>query len=1210
MKRRVLSMILVLSMLISLGITGVSAADPRAITFDVQADKTTIQPGDTVKLTISVTDAQDSGLGSMQFDLLLPEQLEYQSHQLLCDDKQFVMKNYNEKAGNFAAFGAPGINDASWDVMELTCKVKEDAMPGTLNVAFSGPVAGTSEDVELTVNTKSLDLTIPTPPIEKVAVEGLQAPAKGAAPDPDVTVTPAGLTPTVEWYVGNTKFDGAVFAANTVYTAKITLTAAEPDHFAETVTAEGFEVDRQSDQKIVLSKTFEKTADRVVTALEITKQPTKTEYVEGETFDRAGMAVKVSYDVGEADTDFEGYTVEPEIMTAGTTFVTISYGGQSATVNVDVLKQPTASDFTITLPQNAVYDGNEKAAAITANAGVGEVVNVRYNGSETAPTDAGTYEVTFDVEKGTDYVAAVGLKAGSFDIGKAPTDIKVTSSEIQIVKDNPTSLGAATVPEGLQLTYQSADTKAVRVDEAGMVTGLKVTQSPVVVTVSYAGDNNHEKSSATVNVTVIEKQPVEVTFEDAKTATYTGSAFKLGEQFKDATVAGDNKTITGYRYGDQEYATREALNAVEVTDAGTYEVTAYYESATEYGAATAEFVIEKADQTALAVNASAVQFGQDLSLTTSGGNGTGDVSYAVTDGTGKATITGNTLTPVKAGTVTVVATKAADKNYNEIKSAETTITISKAAAVTLSELNKSHTIGTTGEQTVSLAGLMPADAGALTYVKVETPDAEGIVADGWTVSEDGTVAYTLTGVGDAGKTAALQVTIQSDNYEDSAVKVVIELTDKKLPVVTAEDLEVTYTGNAVADAAIKGTSDVEGTWSFKAGQALTNVADSGAKTVVFTPAAELVDYAPVEINIQLTIQKAKATGTPEYTKITQSGKTLADANLTAGTITPAGGVIVWNDALDTKVEKGQAYGWTYTPADAENYEVLTGSITLWRAGGSGGGSGTADSNSVAVDGNVEHGSVSFSPKNASKGETVTITVKPDEGYLLDTLTVKDKNGNIVELKEKGNNQYSFVMPGTKVAVEVKFKEGSKLTQFTDVKDGAWYSEAVEYVVNEGIMQGTNATTFSPDSTLTRGMIVTILHRLEGTPESKQSAAFLDVSAEQYYADAVAWAAENGIVTGYGDGNFGPEDYVTREQMAQILYNYAKLKGYDMPQHDIAIEEFADFESISSWAVEAMTWAVNVQLMEGQSANVLNPTGTATRAEAAKLLMEFDENLTK
>ena len=293
------------------------------------------------------------------------------------------------------------------------------------------------------------------------------------------------------------------------------------------------------------------------------------------------------------------------------------------------------------------------------------------------------------------------------------------------------------------------------------------------------------------------------------------------------------------------------------------------------------------------------------------------------------------------------------------------------------------------------------------------------------------------------------------------------------------------------------------------------------------------------------------------------------------------------------------------------YKVMK-DVTLtaeWDYNGSSSSSGSTRY-TVSVE-DTDNGSVEVSPTRASKGSTVTVTVKPDEGYELDELTVTDKNGDSVKLTDKGDGKYTFQMPASKVTVEAVFTAVEPEPEglpFTDVTSGDWFYDAVAYVYDKGMMEGTTDTTFAPAMNLTRSMIAQVLYNLEERPEAPGAAGFPDVAAGAWYADAVNWAAARGIVKGYDTGAFGPEDSVTREQLAAILYRYAQAKGYDTTQGGMAVREFSDSASISDWAQEAMAWAVNAQVLSGKGNGVLDPQGTATRAEVAQMLMNFVEHV--
>ena len=179
--------------------------------------------------------------------------------------------------------------------------------------------------------------------------------------------------------------------------------------------------------------------------------------------------------------------------------------------------------------------------------------------------------------------------------------------------------------------------------------------------------------------------------------------------------------------------------------------------------------------------------------------------------------------------------------------------------------------------------------------------------------------------------------------------------------------------------------------------------------------------------------------------------------------------------------------------------------------------------------------------------------------------------------------------------------------FKDVDTDAWYHEYVDYVVSKGLMQGVVADRFAPNATITRAMIVTILYRLEGSPAVSGTIPFSDVSAGKWYTDAVIWGSENGIVEGYGNGKFGPMDNITREQFAAIMYRYAKFKGYNTGK-TADLSGYKDASSISGYALPAMKWSNAEGLITGRTAETLVPKGNTTRAEAAAIITRFIENV--
>ena len=241
----------------------------------------------------------------------------------------------------------------------------------------------------------------------------------------------------------------------------------------------------------------------------------------------------------------------------------------------------------------------------------------------------------------------------------------------------------------------------------------------------------------------------------------------------------------------------------------------------------------------------------------------------------------------------------------------------------------------------------------------------------------------------------------------------------------------------------------------------------------------------------------------------------------------------------------------------------------------------------------EGGEAKTNLSNASAGTTITVTATPDNGYELAYITVDGE-------RISGT---SFKMPGHDVTVRVYFTNGAATLPFTDVNTGDWFFDYVAYVYANGLMDGTSATTFEPNGTMTRAMLVTILWRMEGEPVVNYLMPFTDVDGGAWYAEAVRWAASEGIVEGVSDTSFAPNAEITREQLAAILWRYA-----GEPATAANLAGYADGASVSAYAVDAMRWCVEHGIITGTTAATLEPQGTATRAQAAAMLMRFAENL--
>ena len=287
---------------------------------------------------------------------------------------------------------------------------------------------------------------------------------------------------------------------------------------------------------------------------------------------------------------------------------------------------------------------------------------------------------------------------------------------------------------------------------------------------------------------------------------------------------------------------------------------------------------------------------------------------------------------------------------------------------------------------------------------------------------------------------------------------------------------------------------------------------------------------------------------------------------------------------------GSIKAGSYTTVTATGTEPVEYTFTYSRPYS---GSSSDPTYSVTVD-KTENGSVTVSPKNASKGDTVTVTVKPDSGYVLETLTVTDKNGNELTLKDKGDGKYTFTMPAGKVEVKATFMEdNSMLNFFYDVPNGAYFYEAVKWAVDKGITNGLSDTMFGPYESCTRAQIVTFLWRAAGSPEPKAASSFTDVPANAYYAKAVAWAVENGITNGMTATMFAPDATCTRGQSVTFLYR--ALKGTASGSAN-----FTDVKSDAFYA-DAINWAVANNVTNGTSNTTFSPNADCTRAEIVTFL---------
>ncbi len=432
-----------------------------------------------------------------------------------------------------------------------------------------------------------------------------------------------------------------------------------------------------------------------------------------------------------------------------------------------------------------------------------------------------------------------------------------------------------------------------------------------------------------------------------------------------------------------------------------------------------------------------------------------------------------------------------------------------------------------------------------------------------------------------------------------------------------------------------GSVDKDGGVTLPAGGSATITGSNGTDSItVKTPQGGKVNTADgstvapeVEINGTTVAAPANGTVKTDQAGSTQAGPgaviTKGDTQVTVsegaavldkdGNLTfPSGGKVeVTKNGVTQTVTIPS--GGTIKPPDYSRPSSNSGSQS--GSGGSGGDSDSGVGTSYApFTKQPEHGKIKVSPSFPIAGDRVSIVITPENGYKVDTVTVTDRNGKSVTVTKQADGTYTFIQPegGVTVSAVMKAADGScskdsscPVHAFADLSVTAWYHDGVHYCLEEGLMSGYGKGTFGPQNALSRAMLAQILYSRAGYPAVSGSSPFDDVAPDSWYANAITWAADSGIVGGYGNGKFGPEDPITREQLAAMLYRCAQVEEEDAFERENGnILGYKDYEGISEYAVPALQWAVGSGIMSGKGDGILDPAGKATRAEAAVMLMQF------
>lgn len=732
-----------------------------------------------------------------------------------------------------------------------------------------------------------------------------------------------------------------------------------------------------------------------------------------------------------------------------------------------------------------------------------------------------------------------------------------------------------------------------------------------------SNDGRYVNVEVVTGTVTVAKKPVSITGLDVADKTYDGntSAIVSGTATLDGVLAGDTVSVAAgtASFADKNVGTEKNVifrdYSLSGTDANNYELSAQ-------PSATANITAKPVTITGVAAANKTYDGTTTAQITGTAviSGKVGDDDVEVVNGTAAfadANV-GNGISITFSG----FSLSGADAGNYELTAQPVSVTanITKADYTNAPELNINIIMNQADAQTGTLTALnffsgnMPAGA-TITAVALSGTDSnviEGISVD------DGSLAYaSATNITAAeGTSEAYDVTISTKNYNDITATLTFT-TVAKTPV-TISGVSVadkvyngqaaSYTGTpvATADGEAVEVSKYTYTWQNTDGTVLSSApVNAGSYKLVIAVTENDPNYVG-STTVNFTISKATVTITVDD-KEAYVGSDMPDfsyivSGLAAGETLAAYPTLTCSADMDEPGEYTITASGAAVPATGNYNETITyvpGTLTVSRRPINVGPTYDID---VA---DSENGSVKASLGNASEGSVITLTVTPDEGYRLGSITVIDENGDEVEVRRSGS-EYKFTMPDGDVRVSARFVRDTGALPFNDVNAGDWFYDYVEYVYNNGIMDGVDNGVFSPNTETTRGMVVTILYRLAGEPNVRGGNDFSDVASGAYYADAVTWASNAGIVNGTSATTFSPNALVTREQFAAMLYRYMSYIGEDVSA-STNLNRYTDAGSVSAYAETAMSWAVAEGIINGRTATTLAPAGNCTRAEVAAMI---------
>lgn len=511
------------------------------------------------------------------------------------------------------------------------------------------------------------------------------------------------------------------------------------------------------------------------------------------------------------------------------------------------------------------------------------------------------------------------------------------------------------------------------------------------------------------------------------------------------------------------------------------------------------------------------------------------------------------------------------------------------------------------------------ETGVQVYIKAEVLDSEDKV-QGEPIASDNYAEVTCENLEvRTGKEVSIANTL---SVEDGSTTVAVELQNNRLTETATGNLIVTLldaTGNVLAQQ----QSYRPGAGSGENNGLITLGGEAKALTQTFVfqnmeGASVRVTYSDVILDdnnanlAKVAVDGVSLTYDADTRTYSGTGTDLQSALMTLVPENPGASITVNGQLYEEAIKQSFARGTNtfeivvMAPDGTTTitYVNIINNVTAPGGGGSGGAVTRPTYPPIIPD--TPHGSVSVSPRNPHQDDTVTITTQADEGYKVGEVTVTRPDGQKVTVTPAGDGTYTFTQPGGKVTIDVTFI--LQEWPFVDVAENDWFFSAVRYVFEHDIMVGTSGTTFDPSSSVTRSQVVQMLYNLESQPAVSGEDGFTDVQPTDWWYNAVVWAAQNEVVSGYGDGTFLPKQNISRQEFAQMLFNYAKFKEYDLTATG-DLSKFPDGEDVEAWAKTAMQWANGNELINGHDNGTLEPKGTTTRGQAASILMKFDQTFT-